>query len=222
MKNVYLLEVNFCYFFITLLCRHIYSRRDGASIGGANPSKQQPEIRHSVTVCWLTAKILSYSTCSEFDQWSLQKKKKLCSWTWRPRSTSWAAHWPGCCSLSGSWSWFSHSISQGGEGDGDGYGSSPLKCICAHHQILAESAPIKRVIATKLKCVLPVTISQMCPLLKQLCNPQQSPSISPGSQHILQRLFCVNKRHILKYWRPRKSISGQRSSFWCFQQYNKD
>ena len=67
MKNVYLLEVDFGNFVITLLCRHIYSRRDGASIGGANPSKQEPEIRHSVTVCWLTAKILSYPTCSEFD-----------------------------------------------------------------------------------------------------------------------------------------------------------
>ena len=125
MKNVYLLEVDFGNFVISILCRHIDSRRDGASIGGANPSKQEPEIRHSVTFCWLTAKILSYPTCSEFDQWSLQKKKKLCSWTWQPRSTSWEAHWPGCCSWSGSWSWFSHSISPGREGDGEGDGPGP-------------------------------------------------------------------------------------------------
>ena len=205
MKNVYLLEVDFGNFVITLLCRHIYSRRDGASIGGANPSKQEPEIRHSVTVCWLTAKILSYPTCSEFDRWSLQKKKKLCSWTWPPRSTSWAAHWPGCCSWSGSWSWFLHSISPGGEGDGDGDGLRPLKCICApHHQILAESAPIKRVITTKLKCVLPVTTSQMCALLKQLCAPSNHPQYHQGRNKFFLRLqrtsFKILKTVQIYFW----------------------
>ena len=194
MKNVYLLEIDFGDFVITLVCRHIYSRRDGASIGGANPSKQQPEIRHSVTVCWLTAKILSYPTFSEFDQWRLQKKKKLCSWTWRPRSTSWAAHWPGCCSLSGSWSWFSHSISPGGERDGDGDCPGPLKCICApHHQILAKSAPIKRLIAKKLKRVLPVTTSQMCPLLKQLCAPSNDPQYHQGRNIFCKGVFAFAK-----------------------------